>query len=181
MNQENQAQNQPEEPRKIREDETTQEVERELLQVFLRYTQRTDLVGQKLPRSYRLDYALYDKDGTLRGWVECKGRAAPKMKKKYDNYMLAFAKWKCILLTKHTSKQRVYLVVGLPDAVWTVEITPDLPVRYGRGGRIDRRDPEDIEPCVYIPMSCFRQIAVLTKDGYKALSDRAGPLTAITM
>ena len=171
MNQTNdQEQTQPEEPRKIRENEATQKVERELLQVFLRYAQHTDLVGEKLPRSYRLDFALYDQDGILRGWLECKGREAPKRQKKYDSYMLAFAKWKCILLTKQTSKQPIYLVVGLPDGVWTVEVHGDLPVRYGRGGRTDRGDPEDTEPCVYIPMECFRQIAVLTKHGYKALS-----------
>ena len=166
----NETGNQSQEPRKMRENEATQEMESRLLAAFLRYTQRTDLAAEKLPRSYVLDFVLYDKEGTVAGWIECKGRELPKTGKKYNSYMLAFAKWKCMLLTKQTSKQRVYLVVGLPDGVWTVEIHAELPVRHASGGRTDRDDPEDVEPCVYIPMTSFRQIAVSTEEGYKALS-----------
>lgn len=108
--------------------------------------------ARKLPRAYRLDYAL-TRDGEVVAWAEVKCRG-----KRYDSYMLSLHKWTAALELAARTDLPALLVVRWPDGVHFAPFE-DRVERVAIGGRTDRGDWQDVEPVVLLPSQRFRRVA----------------------
>jgi hypothetical protein len=104
----------------------------------------------KLPKSYRLDFAL-TKGEQVRAWAEikCRGR-------RYPTYMLSLHKALAGLEMARATGCPFLLVVRYPDGIVYARMQEEMAQSCGIGGRKDRGDWQDIEPVVHIPMDHFR-------------------------
>ena len=109
-------------------------------------------IARKLPVSYGFDYSL-SRDGQVLAAVEFKKRT-----KKYPTLLLSLLKIKTANALRDVGL-RPLLVVEWPDGIYFHEFRKNYDISYG--GRTDRGDSADIEPCVFIPIDEFQK--VLTK------------------
>lgn len=116
-----------------------------------------ELEYHKLPRSYGLDFALFEpEDQSLRCFVEVKCRE--NHSQRYDTLLLSLLK---IIsghkLTTATNKP-CYLVAAFTDGLFFNKLlVPNLGIELS--GRTDRNDPADLEPCVHYPLKKMRKAA----------------------
>lgn len=110
----------------------------------------------KLSIKYHVDFFV-ERDNKLAGWLEvrCRNNSSTA----YDSYMIGLDKWmNCLKLAEITNVPSV-LAVRFTDCDKYVGINNKIDVRYSYGGRtVQKRDSQDAEPCVYIPMSEFKTI-----------------------
>ena len=107
---------------------------------------------QKTCPKKQLDYAVSN-HGTVNCFVECKCRN--NVADKYDEYMISLYKvQKALSLAQFT---KALLLVGWVDkwGWWEFAKHAEHNCRVGWGGRDDRRDSLDKEPCLYIPTEFF--------------------------
>lgn len=105
----------------------------------------------KTPRFYQFDYTV-TQDTAVKAFCEIKVRQAH-----YDELILSLHKWKSgVEMSIHTGLPFL-LVVSTPKGLFWRDIKPG-PLAVVIAGRKDRGDDQDIEPCVLIPMSSFKQI-----------------------
>jgi hypothetical protein len=112
---------------------------------------RFGLTSDKLPVSYRADYAL-SKMGKIHAFAEVKCRTNPK--DRYPTYMLALGKYMALCEMAKYAQITSRLIVRWADCIGYV----DLPCEIDDvviGGRTDRNDSADVEPVVHIPISAF--------------------------
>jgi|TARA_Y100000310_G_scaffold328181_1_gene395852 hypothetical protein len=104
----------------------------------------------KVPFSYGVDYACTD-DDQVKAFAELKVRT--NKYKEYPTYLLSYQK----CLKAQYLKKTVYLVVQFEDGAYKCNLTNVLSGYNGvwMGGRKDRNDWMDIEPCVHIPIGLF--------------------------
>ena len=108
----------------------------------------------KAPPQSNFDGFLVDPDAQPVAMVEVKNRNNSSTK--YPTYMISAAKChKCIELSK-TYRVPFVLVVRFTDCVFALTVKGEYPVEMG--GRYDRNDPHDKEPCVFIPMNKFHKV-----------------------
>ena len=108
----------------------------------------------KLGMKYKIDYAM-TRMGCIDGWVELKKRSFDS--NKYDEYMLSLDKYITAKnLTRDTGKP-CSLVVEFNNEILITDLGA-IEFRLGMGGRKDRGDPEDYEPCCWIPLSQFKSL-----------------------
>jgi hypothetical protein len=110
----------------------------------------------KLGRKYKIDYAM-SRQGSIAGWIELKKRGFDS--DRYDEYMLSLDKYMTACQLSRDTKLPCSLVVEFNDKIVFTELT-EIDFRLGMGGRKDRGDPEDYEPCCWIPLSEFRVLGV---------------------
>jgi len=122
------------------------------------------LVINKLPRFFPLDFAGINKDNQIKMWVEIKARIySSKQIDSMGGYMISLAK---IMKAERVSSFTgcpFFLVVGLSDGVFykKMDQTPQnsfMPSSMKLGGRRDRNDPEDTEPCLFYDINQFKII-----------------------
>ena len=102
----------------------------------------------KLPMRHKVDYALCSGDKTIRAFAEVKKRDIPS--DKYREILLSFDKYDAMVrLTEYGFK--CILVFEFHDGIFYVDVKNIVDCKIGIGGRTDRNDPEDIEPCIFIP------------------------------
>jgi hypothetical protein len=106
----------------------------------------------KLKRSYYVDWAAINFDNSICGWVEFKKRTTPKLE--YSTYMISAQKINSLLSLAQLTEAPCYLVVQWSDEFGVCSNFSDCEMRIG--GRMDRNDPEDYEPCYMIPIERFR-------------------------
>lgn len=109
------------------------------------------------PPMYSLSFALHENNKTraLAAWVQYKRRHHARGL--YPSFMMSKRKWEEGGKLALQSGKPFMIVVEWDDGVFYVrqdEIAGA--VSFGDGGRRDRGDPKDIEPCVFIPVSLFR-------------------------
>jgi len=108
---------------------------------------------RKLPISYRLDYAMF-RDNKLRGFAEVKTRSH-----KHDRYPTLMISLGKVVAAQHladvTKTRSVLLVQYLDGIFWTDFKTPHEVLM---GGRTDRGDAADIEPCAHYPIEAFTMV-----------------------
>ena len=75
---------------------------------------------------------------------------------KYPTLMMSANKWKRGLEWAHKENKPFLLVIKFTDGVFLTKVAADYPESIG--GRTDRNDPNDMERCVYIPISSFKKI-----------------------
>ena len=108
----------------------------------------------KLPISYNYDY-LVERNGHSSAWVEVKVRTNPM--KQYDTMMVSLHK---LLAGKHltdTTGLPCFLVVQWTDATGFVNIN-ECASTLKMGGRADRNDSQDRDPCLYIDIDQFQEL-----------------------
>lgn len=110
----------------------------------------------KNPPKYGLDWSVY-KEGKLVGFLETKQR---KMAwEENGEYFLGLSKFNWGTILKQQTNLDWVFVVRFINGDYMVK--PDQ--MWGNGyvkhnGRLDRGDPNDIEPCVHFPMRIMKQI-----------------------
>jgi hypothetical protein len=77
--------------------------------------------------------------------VKCRGRL-------YSDLMLSEKKWAALL------KAAGILIWSTPQVTLWCSAMPHDDIRIGKGGRCDRGDPYDLEPCVFIPRRHFLEV-----------------------
>ena len=138
--------------RTVYENEATLSREREFADML---AGRVDMGLQKLPRQYRVDFAMVDKkSGEVYCWLETKCRTG----RSFKHFMLSLSKWQAgIRLSQETGKP---FLIGFrwKDGDYILQVNKDYIPLLLVGGRDDRDDPEDIEPVVQIPKKMFHLI-----------------------
>ena len=108
------------------------------------------------PKLSRIDRLLCDKKGNLKAVVELKIRT--NAHDKYPTYMLSAAKYKSMLAIAEAMKVPALLLVEYTDKVRVVTLKDTY--EFGIGGRTDRDDALDMEQCIYIPITDFRDLNI---------------------
>lgn len=115
----------------------------------------------KLPIRYHLDYAATNQNGTVVAYVEIKVRKYTMQQiNNWGGYMLSVAKLQAAQELCRISKAVFILVVKCADAIYWVKITDYAQFPVVIAGRKDRKDSQDIEPCVMIPMQNFTSLVI---------------------
>lgn len=115
------------------------------------YANEIGLQARRCPSKYPCDWAMQNKESVIEQLVEVKIRG-----ESYKEYMISLSKVSTIVSYAAYADAKPMLVVYWMD---TLEIGYVDLIRCNRragfGGRSDRDDPDDIEPCVFIPKSDF--------------------------
>lgn len=109
------------------------------------------LTAYAMPLRYAVDFA-FCRGRVIEWWVEVKCRTNPR--EKYPTYLLSLGKWAGMMGLFGQTGIPAMLVVGWTDCIGVLELpAPRMAVEIG--GRTDRNDRQDVEPCVLIPVSQF--------------------------
>lgn len=117
---------------------------------------------QKLGIKYGVDYALLTETGKphprfkVAAWVECKRRNYSRTH--FSTFMLSLHKWMQGRELAAQSGQPFIIAVEWNDGLYTVNASKVVNAGaffVGIGGRGDRDDAQDMEPCVFIPVDQF--------------------------
>lgn len=111
----------------------------------------------KMPIRYNLDFVAKRKEVVL-SFCEFKNRNYT-MKKigEMGGYMISLAKWAAAKTFCEASGVPFTLIVTATDGIWYCVIKDFKPDGVIVSGRQDRRDWQDIEPCVLINVDRFTQ------------------------
>jgi hypothetical protein len=86
--------------------------------------------------------------------VEIKSRTTPRLQ--YPSYLIAESKLSTLAAAARRCHGKAVLLVGWSDAVGAVRIDCGASYAVSVGGRADRGDPYDREPCAHIPIGDFK-------------------------
>lgn len=107
----------------------------------------------KLKPSLKLDYAL-SRDGTVRAFAEVKARTYSwEQIDQLGGYMLSLDKW--THARGFCAGLPLVLAVSAGDEIRTFITRFSENFRVVLGGRTDRNDWQDVEPCILIPVDRF--------------------------
>jgi hypothetical protein len=112
----------------------------------------------KLPMDYRVDYSMtYPGYTTILGWCEIKCRN--NTSDKYPTLMLSLKKFSEGLRLSELTMQPFYIFIQYTDKLMYYKANRNDNLIYMVGGRtVKTRDPQDIEPCVYIPKELMKEV-----------------------
>jgi hypothetical protein len=100
------------------------------------------------------DYVML-KDGEVKALVEIKCRNNPMSK--YPDYMISHEKVGKIQAAAQVMGCKPLLIVRFSDCIGWVDLSKTLG-KVSFGGRKDRGDSADMEPCLFIPINQFSNI-----------------------
>ncbi len=109
----------------------------------------------KLPKAYQLDYAIIRQKEVV-AWLEIKCRNV--LHGEYPTFMLSLNKWLAGERLARDTGKGFLLVVRYRDSLRYVNAKGISNPEIGFGGRVDRGDWQDQEPCVFIPTRFFTNI-----------------------
>ena len=111
----------------------------------------------KLPISYRMDFMAF-RDGKPSSVVEVKCRKTASSTT-YPWFMVALCKWNAGIDYTIKNNLGFFLVGKYLDGIFYYKYnsTDKVDIKWFNG-RKDRNDPDDKEPCVYIPMELFKKL-----------------------
>ena len=113
---------------------------------------------QKLPIKHRLDFALLDDKKAVIAWAEVKRRDNDSTT--YDTYMLSLDKYMSGMQLFKLTGLPFYMVVKFSDGLYYCEVSllsyAQLNISFG--GRTDRGDSQDVEPCIYFDSNLFKKV-----------------------
>lgn len=138
-------------PRTYYETSATLSAEKRVAEII---EQRWKAVLHKLPISYRVDFCA-SREKQIVSWIEIKCRSHPAGQ--YPTIMLSVSKWQAGLqLHQATGVPFVFVAAFSCGSIRYCEaITTDVSVEYG-GRTLNRRDNEDVEPVVMIPVASMK-------------------------
>ena len=105
----------------------------------------------KLPRAYELDFAVLRGERML-GMCEVKVRG-----RAYDTLMLSWHKAQALRAAAREGLI-AWLVVALPEGIYTQRVGADAAFDLRMGGRQDRGDWQDMEPVAHFPMAGMQRV-----------------------
>ena len=115
----------------------------------------------KLKPYYGVDFAVFV-GGVMQGVMEIKTRHySSEDLAKMGGLILSAHKWSTLAQWHAVHGKTIALVVNLTDGIFAFTVQPDEPIPMFSivlGGRTDRGDQHDIEPCCMIPMDRFTLI-----------------------
>lgn len=111
--------------------------------------------AHKMPAFYQVDWALAN-SGTIRAWVEIKCRKVKRTQ--YPTLMLSLHKWLHGLKLQSDTGIPFILVVRWDEGIFYMRANSLMKPEIRISGRVDRGDPQDMEPCVHIPIDQFTPI-----------------------
>ena len=114
-----------------------------------------------LPLRYPLDYAFTRDSGAVERWAEIKCRTV--LSTAYPTYLLGLAKFLGLLSFQRDTNIPALLIVQWTDRVGVLRLPCQYQVRIG--GRTDRADPQDSEPCAMIATRQFQLLANPSRAG----------------
>ena len=113
---------------------------------------------QKLPIKHRLDFALLDDKKAVIAWAEVKRRDNDSTT--YDTYMLSLDKYMSGMKLFKLTGLPFYMVVKFSDGLYYCEVSllsyAQLNISFG--GRTDRGDSQDVDPCIYFDSNLFKKV-----------------------
>ena len=109
---------------------------------------------KKIPIRYGLDYGIV-REGEIVAFAELKCRT--NRKDDFDSYMISLGKIQSARSLAETTGLDTFLFVFWKDASGWLDFKT-VPFWLQFGGRVDRNDPQDIEPMCHIPMSSFKEL-----------------------
>lgn len=120
---------------------------------------------RKLKTACELDYSV-ERDGRVVAVMEikCRNYSFEKIER-FGGLMLSAHKWQAAKRWRETHNIAFILALGLPDGIYRMSIASDpwpTDLDLVTTGRTDRDDPQDIEPCVLIPMDWFVRLQTLS-------------------
>ena len=107
-----------------------------------------EFIPWKLPRRYKVDYALCSDTKVIRAYAEVKKRDIPS--DKYKEIILSFEKYDAMVRLQEYGFKCV-LIFEFHDGIFHLDVKSLAECRVGMSGRTDRNDPDDTEPCIWIP------------------------------
>ena len=116
---------------------------------------RWNVVLHKLPIKYGADW-MAERSGVPVAVLEYKNR--PHEHTRFETYLLSLHKYISVLAVADAAGVLAVLVVEFSDGVYWVKLA-ECPSETGWGGRTDRGDSGDTEPCKFIPMTCFTELS----------------------
>jgi len=121
-----------------------------------RYEAAFSVHCEKLPVSYRLDYAVMEM-GQVVQWLELKNRSHAMHK--YPAYWISLGKFLHGAALADRTTISFILAVRFSDCDALVNCSALSRKQWGiaHGGRRDRNDPADMEPLVTIPINLFER------------------------
>lgn len=111
----------------------------------------------KLPRGYRIDFAMCDGE-EITSWIEVECIENPF--KQYPTLAIGITKLMAGLAFEQKTGLPFFLVVHWPDFLGYIRIKSLSEFKILKGGRTDRNDSADVEPMVHIPIQMFKKLAV---------------------
>ena len=113
---------------------------------------------QKLPIKHRLDFALLDDRRNVTSWAEVKRRDNDSTT--YDTYMLSLDKYMSGMKLFKLTGLPFFLIVKFTDGLYYCEMSllsyAQMTISFG--GRTDRADSQDVEPCVFFDTNLFKKV-----------------------
>ena len=104
-----------------------------------------------MPQFYEFDYAIAQ-DKVVKGFVEVKVR-----NKHYPTLLLSLHKWQVGLKMSELSRLPFLIVSSTPAGLFWIK-AEQRPLEIVIGGRADRNDSQDVEPCVLIPYASMTKV-----------------------
>lgn len=135
--------------------ETEQDRARER-EVMAALEARSGLKARQMPLRYPVDIAVLNADGKIRSFVEVKRRNISYGQ--YDHLHLSVEKVVYMKLLTEATSIPVHLCAYLKDGMYLTQITDEFNAPIEIGGRVDRGDPDDVEPVYCIPWGVFRPL-----------------------
>jgi hypothetical protein len=117
-----------------------------------------DIQLVKLKPLYRFDRAFIF-ENEITGYCEIKCRTNKSTD--YPTYLLSMDKYTAATALNQLMEKSVYLVVAWTDITGWVKLVYNPEWRVKMGGRMDRNDEQDMEPCVFIPVKDFKALTVI--------------------
>lgn len=111
------------------------------------------------PRKWEIDY-LARRGNKIVAWVEIKQRNYSMAEiNMFGGYMLSLKKWMIAKALYDLTGIKFALAISASDGVYVGSFDDFYNQNIILGGRTDRNDSEDIEPCVLIPTTKFYKIS----------------------
>ena len=133
--------------------ESSQDLQNEAA-VALEMSKRWKCHFDKLPIKYNVDYAVTKgADIVALAEIKCRNYSYSQIDK-MGGYMISAHKWVMGATFADSMNIPLILIVKLTDGIWW---TKERSKKLVLSGRKDRNDPQDIEPCILIPMSAFQR------------------------
>ncbi len=121
----------------------------------------SDIRFRKLPLSYRLECAMeHIPTGKIRGFCEFKRRK--NLREQYPTLILSLHKYRELQAVSEFSTALLFVRWNDRDGVHEITEYADVDIEWG--GRKDRRDWQDEEPVVHIPVDDFDLIRTKRRD-----------------
>lgn len=118
------------------------------------FSQAYDVELVRLNTLAGADYIIY-RDGTATGLAEVKVRTNPR--RQYPTYMISATKVYTLIAAAEVMKLIPLLVVKWQDGIGWIDLsTAEGTIKFG--GREDRGDSQDMEPCFFISVNDFKLI-----------------------